>query len=50
MMLVGLFDDAHPGTHFVDFFGLGDSGDVVSHIAAFRRLIRATLSYYAVRA
>lgn len=49
-MVVGLFDDLDPGSGVSDFFGLGDSGDVINPAASFRRLIQATLAYHAVRA
>lgn len=39
-----------PATSIADFSDLGDSGDVVSHTASYRRLLIATLAYHAVRA
>lgn len=49
-MTIGLFDDIDPGASAADFYGLRESGDVVSHTASYSRLLHATLAYHAARA
>lgn len=49
-MTIALFDDVDPGKSIADVFGIGDSSDVSSHAAVFRRFVLATLVYHAVRA